>query len=95
MSAIIGIGLWIIDVFRLVLLARVILDWIRAANPNFRPRGFFLVLAELAYTLTDWAIKPLSRLIKPIRIGSGALDLSVLALFILLIVLEILLASLR
>jgi YggT family protein len=88
-----AILLWILDVFRIVLLARVILDWVRAANPSFSPKGIFLVLAELTYTLTDWVIKPLSKLIKPIRIGGGYLDLSIVALFVLLIVLEALLKT--
>jgi YggT family protein len=57
-------------------------------NPNFRPKGIFLILAELSFTLTDWVIKPLSKLIKPIRIGGGYLDLSVIALFVLLSLLE-------
>jgi YggT family protein len=57
-------------------------------NPSFRPKGIFLILAEVSFTLTDWVIKPLSKLIKPIRIGGGYLDLSVLALFVLLSLLE-------
>jgi len=83
-----------LDIFRLVLLARIILDWVRALNPAFSPKGFFLILAELAYTLTDWVIKPISRLIKPIRIGGGYLDLSIIALFVILIILDSLLQTL-
>jgi YggT family protein len=63
-------------------------------NPNFRPKGIFLVLIEICYTLTDWVIRPLSRLIKPVRIGGGYLDLSILAIFVLLYLAERLLASL-
>jgi YggT family protein len=62
-------------------------------NPSFRPKGIFLILAELSFTLTDWVIKPLSRLIKPVRIGGGYIDLSVIALFVLLSVLEALLET--
>jgi YggT family protein len=62
-------------------------------NPSFRPKGLVLILSELAYTLTDWAIKPISKVLKPIRIGGGYLDLSVLALFVVLIVLEALLRT--
>ncbi len=83
----------LIDIFRLVLLGRIILDWVRVMNPNFRPTGLVLILSELAYTLTDWAIKPISKVLKPIRIGGGYLDLSVLALFVVLIVLEALLRT--
>ncbi len=88
MSQIAAILLFAIDIFRIVLLARVLLEWVRAMNPNFRPKGIFLILAEISFTLTDWVIKPLSKLIKPIRIGGGYLDLSVLALFVLLSLLE-------
>jgi YggT family protein len=83
----------LIDIFRLVLLGRIILDWVRVMNPNFRPKGLVLILSELAYTLTDWAIKPISKVLKPIRMGGGYLDLSVLALFVVLIVLEALLRT--
>jgi YggT family protein len=88
LSQIAAILLFAIDIFRIVLLARVLLEWVRAMNPSFRPKGIFLILAEISFTLTDWVIKPLSKLIKPIRIGGGYLDLSVIALFVLLSLLE-------
>ena len=88
MSQIAAILLFALDIFRIVLLARILLEWVRAMNPSFRPKGIFLILAEISFTLTDWVIKPLSRLIKPIRIGGGYLDLSVIALFVLLSLLE-------
>lgn len=94
MSQIASILIWIIDIFRLVLLARIILDWVRALNPAFSPKGLFLILAELTYTLTDWVIKPLSKIIKPIRLGGGYIDLSIMVLFVLLIVLDNLLGML-
>lgn len=94
MSQIAAILIWLLDIFRIVLLARIILDWVRAVNPSFRPKGIFLILAELAYTLTDWAIKPLSKLIKPIKVGGGYLDLSIIALFVVLIILDRLLQTL-
>ncbi len=95
MSQIAGILIWVIDIFCLVLLARIILDWVRAMNPAFSPKGFFLILAELAYTLTDWVIKPIARVIKPVKIGGGYLDLSIIALFVVLIILDSLLQTLR
>ena len=94
MSLLIQGLLWLIEIFRLVLFVRIIIDLIRTINPNFRPRGISLVLLEICYTLTDWVIRPLSRLIKPVRIGGGYLDLSILALFILLALAERLLANL-
>jgi len=94
MSLLIQGLLWLIEIFRLVLFVRIIIDLIRTMNPNFRPKGIFLVLLEVCYTLTDWVIRPLSRLIKPVRIGGGYLDLSILAIFVLLYLAERLLASL-
>jgi YggT family protein len=94
MSLLIQGLLWFIDIFRLVLFVRIVIDLIRTINPNFRPKGIFLVLLEICYTLTDWVIRPLSRLIKPVRIGGGYLDLSILAIFVLLYLAERLLASL-
>jgi YggT family protein len=94
MSLLIQGLLWFIDIFRLVLFVRIVVDLFRTLNPNFRPRGIFLVLLEICYTLTDWVIRPLSRLIKPVRIGGGYLDLSILALFVILAVVERLLANL-
>lgn len=94
MSQIASILIWIIDILRVVLLARIILDWVRALNPAFSPKGLFLILAELTYTLTDWVIKPLSKIIKPIRLGGGYIDLSIMVLFVLLIVLDNLLGML-
>ena len=94
MSLLIQGLLWFIAIFRLVLFVRIIIDLIRTMNPNFRPKGIFLVLIEICYTLTDWVIRPLSRLIKPVRIGGGYLDLSILAIFVLLYLAERLLASL-
>jgi YggT family protein len=60
-------------------------------NPSFRPKGIFLILAELAYTLTDWVIKPISKVIKPIRVGGGYIDLSIIAVLVLLMILDYLL----
>ena len=94
MSQIATLLIGLLDIFRLVLLARIIMDWVRAMNPSFRPKGIFLILAELAYTLTDWVIKPISKLIKPVKVGGGYLDLSIIALFVLLIILDWLLQTL-
>jgi YggT family protein len=89
-----AILIWIIDIFRIVLLGRIVLDWIRAYNRSFKPKGFLLVLAETAYLLTDWVIKPISRLIKPIKVGGGYLDISIFLLFLALGLLDGLLATL-
>lgn len=58
-----------------VLWARFILEWIRVFNPRFRPRGAFLVIVELIFTVTDPPIRFFRKLLPPIRLGQIQLDL--------------------
>lgn len=66
--------------YMLLLLARLVLEWIRAYSRDFRPSGVVLVLFEVVYTLTDPPVKGLRRVIPPLRIGAVALDLSLMLL---------------
>lgn len=66
----------------LVLLARVVLDWIQFFSRGFRPKGILLVFANLIYTLTDPPLRFLRRFIPPLRLGNVALDVGFLVLFI-------------
>ena len=63
-----------LNIFFLVMWARFVLDLARNFARQWRPRGFGLVLAELAYTITDPPIKAVRRVIPPLRIGGVALD---------------------
>lgn len=67
-------------VYMLLLLARLVLDWILAYAREYRPRGIVLLLFETVFTLTDPPVNGLRRLIPPLRIGSVALDLSLMIL---------------
>lgn len=72
----------------LILLARLILDWIPFFNREWRPRGAGLVVAEIIYTVTDPPIKLFRRFIPPLRVGAIAIDfgfaLTMLICFVLL-----------
>ena len=67
----------------LVLLARLVLEWIQSYARDYRPSGLVLVLFEVVYTLTDPPVKGLRRLIPPLRICAVSLDLSVMLLLVL------------
>ena len=82
---------FVVFLYLVVLLGRLVLDWVRVFSRDWRPRGVMLVIAEGLYTLTDPPLRWLRRLIPPIRLGSVQLDLGFL---ILLICLYILLAFL-
>lgn len=69
-------------VYVIVLMARLVLDWIRAYSRDFRPQGLVLVLFETVYTLTDPPVNALRRVIPPLRLGAVALDLSLMILLL-------------
>ena len=78
----------LILLYIVVLLARLVMDYIPLFNRQWRPRGGWLVVAEVVYTLTDPPIKLLRRFIPPLRVGGFAIDFAfaivMLACFILL-----------
>ncbi|NYJ01868.1 YggT family protein [Nocardioides thalensis] len=73
--------------FIVLLWVRFIVDWIQVFARSWEPRGFLLVVLEVVYSVTDPPIKALRKVIKPIRIGNFALDLSFLLVMILAYVL--------
>ena len=72
--------LWL---FFVLLIARLVLDYIQMFARSWRPSGPLLVVAEVIYTITDPPLKALRRVIPPLRIGSVSLDLSFLVLVVL------------
>ena len=65
----------------LVLVGRVVFDWIRILAREWRPRGPVLLVAEPVYTLTEPPLRALRRVIPPLRLGAVNLDLSFMVLF--------------
>lgn len=70
--------LWL---FFVALIGRIVIEWVQVLSRDFRPRGVLLVAAEALFTVTDPPVKLLRRLIPPVRIGGAALDVSVMVLF--------------
>ena len=58
----------------IVMLVRLVLDYIPMFNRSWRPKGAGLVAAELVYTVTDPPIKLFRRFIPPLRVGPVAVD---------------------
>ncbi|MCT9001128.1 YggT family protein [Microbacterium memoriense] len=77
----------------LVLLARLILEYIPMFNREWRPQGIGLVLAEAVFTVTDPPLRFFRRLLPPLRIGPIALDLgfpvTMMACFVLLTIVRV------
>lgn len=64
--------------FFILLMVRLVFEWIQVFARDWRPRGIVLVLAEAAYTVTDPPIKLVRRVVPPLRIGRFAFDLGFL-----------------
>lgn len=65
-----------INLFILVMWVRLVFDLIASANRGWRPSGPGLVIAEVAYTVTDPPIKAVRRVVPPVRVSDIRLDLS-------------------
>ncbi|MCR2811442.1 YggT family protein [Microbacterium sp. zg.Y1090] len=81
----------------LLLLVRLILEYIPMFNRAWRPRGAGLIAAEIVYTVTDPPIKLIRRFIPPLRLGAVAVDfafpLTMLVCFVLLSITRTIAAS--
>ena len=69
-------------VYFLVLIGRLVLDWIQVFARQWRPKGVILVVAEAIYTLTDPPLNAIRRVVKPIRFGGVAIDVAFLLLIL-------------
>ena len=67
---------WGLNVFFYAFLGRFVLDLMLSINPRMRPKGLFLVLAEIIMTITDVPLKAIRKIIKPVRLGPIQLDLA-------------------
>jgi YggT family protein len=76
-----GTVLWL---YFLILLARLVFDYVQLFARSWEPKGVVLILAEAIYTVTDPPLKFLRRFIPPLRLGQVSLDLSFLVLVLLI-----------
>jgi YggT family protein len=78
---------YVLWIYLLILIVRMIFTWVQAVSRSWAPTGFLLVVAETVFTLTDPPLRFLRRYIRPLRIGSVALDLSFMVLFFAVLIL--------
>ncbi len=68
--------------FFILLIIRLVLDYVQMFARSWRPTGPLLVVAEVVYTITDPPLRALRKVIPPLRLGSVSLDLSFLVLIL-------------
>lgn len=83
----------VVWLYLLVLLVRLVFDWIQVFARDWRPRGVVLVVAEAVYTVTDPPLRALRKVIPPLSLGSVRLDLAFMVLMMLCWVLLAVLAA--
>ncbi|HET7303148.1 MAG TPA: YggT family protein [Segeticoccus sp.] len=68
--------------FLIVLIGRLVLDWVQVLAREWRPRGPMLVVAEGVYTITDPPLRAVRKVIPPLRLGNVQLDLAFMVLLL-------------
>lgn len=88
MSLFWGIVAYVLYVYLLVILARLVLETTRQFARAWRPSGIAAVGFELVYVATDPPIRALRRLIPPLQLGGARIDLSVMLLLLAVVALQ-------
>jgi YggT family protein len=78
---------YVLSIYLVILIGRLVISWIQTFARSWQPTGVILVIAETIFTLTDPPLKFLRRYIPPLRLGTVALDLSFMVLFIVVLIL--------
>jgi len=92
-TSVVGLSIaWVLQIYLVVLIARIVIDYVFMFARDWRPSGIVLVIVETIYTLTDPPIKLLSRIIPSIRVGQ--FDFRITVVFLLLFIVIRILISL-
>ena len=81
MSSVFSLVQFVLWLYLLILIGRLIFEYVQQFSRSWRPRGVLLVFVSTIYALTDPPLKFLRRIIPPLRLGGVSLDLSFLVLF--------------
>ena len=85
---------WLFEVYFFVLIGRFIVDLVLSLNPSWRPKGLLVVLVESIYTVTDPPLKAIRRVVPALRLGPVQIDLAWTVLFIAVVFVQGIVASL-
>ena len=73
-----------LEVYWIILLARVIVSWVELAGWRPPPTGPLRTVFELLFDVTEPVLRPIRRILPP----AGPLDLSVIVAFVIIFVLQ-------
>ena len=83
MSPVAQVIYYLLFAFLLLLVARLVMEYVMLFARSWEPKGAVVVLLEVVYSITDPPLKFLRRFIPPLRLGGVSLDLSFLVLFVI------------
>ncbi|MGZ4105079.1 MAG: YggT family protein [Actinomycetota bacterium] len=75
----------ILTIFFYFLIAAVVLSWIQAFT---RPPEWMYPIIRAVNAVTEPVLRPFRQIIPPIRIGAGAIDVSILLVFLIVALLR-------
>ncbi len=81
MSVVASVLYFVILVFLLLLIFRLIMEYVFMLARSYRPAGPVAIALELTYSVTDPPLNALRRVLPPLRIGNVSLDLGFIVLF--------------
>jgi YggT family protein len=74
-------------IFQIVLVARMVVDWTTALSTGPEP-GWRRNARRITHAATEPVLAPVRRILPPMRIGSVAIDLAFLVVFIAVVILR-------
>ncbi len=81
MSVVASVLYFVIFIFLLLLIFRLIMEYVFMLARSYRPAGPVAIALELTYSVTDPPLNVLRRVLPPLRIGNVSLDLGFIVLF--------------
>jgi YggT family protein len=83
---------FILLLFELALIARMVIDWAGVLSPDGGGGGLHRA-RRLTHAITEPVLGPVRRVLRPVRIGSMAIDLAFTVVFVTVIVLRSIIVS--
>ena len=87
MSVVLEVASFVLLVFFILLIARLVFDYVMMFARSWRPSGVAAVGLEVVYSVTDPPLKALRRVIPPLRLGNFSIDLGFMVLLFVVYVL--------
>ena len=80
MAAVFTLAYFVLLVFFILLIARLVFSYVMMFARSWRPSGVVALGLEVVYSVTDPPLKALQRVLPPLRLGNFSLDLGFMVL---------------